>query len=154
MTYEEAVYYKYLLICGDSEELSRYIDTCLAEEASASSVILHLCLLRSCREDALAVLNEFLSKVPDGQIDYDRVFVMVLGFLQRQYWEKKAPFERITEFMYQIAVLTGKTGVNPWWTMYVMDDLYFAAEKGYITKERFETAFENFISRGICIESS
>ena len=154
MTFEQAMYYKYLLICGYSDELNKHINICLNDENPISDIILNLSTCGFDNKKILAVLNDFVLNVPEDQIDYDKVFAFVLTFLRSQYIEEKVPIEKLTDLMYQISVLTENELENPWWTMYTLGDLYSEAKAGYITMESFMGVFESFINKGICIESS
>lgn len=152
MTFEQATYYKYLLICGYSDELNKHINICLNDENPISDIILNLSACGSDNKEMLTVLNDFISKVSDEKINYDKVFDLVLTFLRTQYREEKLSIEKITDLMYQISVLTEKISDNPWWTMFTIGDLYSEAKQGHITTESFIGIFENFINNGICID--
>jgi len=130
MTREQAIYYKYLLICGYSDELNRYIDICLNDEDPISDIILNLTTCGADNKKTLSVLNEFVTQVPEEEIDYDKVFDLVLAFLRSQYNEKRMPIETLSELMYRISVLTDKTADDPWWTMNILGDLFFEAKVG------------------------
>ena len=152
MTFEQAIYYKYLLICGYSDELNKHINICLNDENPISDIILNLSACGSNNKEMLTVLNDFTSKVSDEKINYDKVFDLVLTFLRTQYREENLSMEKITDLMYQISVLTEKISDNPWWTMFTIGVLYSEAEQGYITMGSFMGTFENFINKGICME--
>lgn len=154
MTVEQAIYYKYLLICGYSYELNKYIDDCLNDENSISDIILNLSDCGSDNKKLLTVLNNFVLEVPQEQINYDKVFNLVLNFLRTQYFEEKAPIEKVTDLMHKISNLTEKDLNNPWWTMNTLSVLYAEAKVGYITMESFMDVFEKFINAGICIDPS
>lgn len=154
MNFEQAIYYKYLLICGYSDELNKHINICLNDENPVSDIILNLFTCGSDNKKLLTVLNDFLSKVPDEQIDYDQVFDLVLNFLRTKYIEEKMTIEKLTDLMYQISILTEKILDNPWWTMNILSELYSDAREGYIEAQSFMEVFENFINNGVCIEQS
>lgn len=152
MTFEQAIYYKYLLICGYSDELNEYINICLNDEIPISDIILNLSTCGSDNKKILSALNDFTLKVSDEEIDYDTVFDLVLTFLRTQYHKNKLSVEKITDLMYKISDLTEKISDNPWWTMFTIGSLYSEAKHGHITMESFMDIFENFINNGICIE--
>lgn len=151
MTFEQAIYYKYLLICGFSDELNQHINNCLNNENPISDIIINLSTCGYDSKKILAVLNEFILRVPEEQIDYDKVFTLVLEFLRTQYVEEKLSIQKLTDLMYQISISTEKSIKNPWWTMNILGDLYSEAKAGYITMESFMDAFESFINEGICM---
>ena len=100
----------------------------------------------------LTVLNAFISNVPEEQIDYNKVFGLVLTFLRSQYSQEKMTMENLTDLMYRISVLTEKDMENPWATMNVIGKLYSEACTGYISMDSYMDAFEKFINEGICME--
>lgn len=151
MTFEQAIYYKYLLICGFSDELNQHINNCLNNENPISDIIINLSTCGYDSKKILAVLNEFILRVPEEQIDYDKVFTLVLEFLRTQYVEEKLSIQKLTDLMYQISISTEKSIKNPWWTMNILGDLYSEAKAGCITMESFMDAFESFINEGICM---
>ena len=89
MTFEQATYYKYLLLCGYTDELNQHIDTSFSREDPLSDVILNLSACGSDNKKILTVLNDFISTVPEEKIDNNKVFLLVLNFLRRQYFEEK-----------------------------------------------------------------
>lgn len=154
MTHEQAMYYKYLLICGFTEELNNYIDTALNRENPISDIVLNLSSCRSDNKKTLMYLNEFISTANEEQIDYNEVFNLIHNFLRNKYTLEKATVEKITDLMYKISVLSEKEADNPWWTMNILGDLYAEAKDGYIDMQRYMENFNSFINDGICMESS
>lgn len=154
MTYEQAIYYKYLLICGYSDELDQYISTALEIEDPVSNIVLNLSTCGSDNKTVLRVLHDYIISMPDGQIDHNKVFDLFLSFLRKKYIEEKMPIEQLTKLMHQISLLTEDSTVNPWWTMNVLDDLYSEAKMGFISMDSFMGMFERFLNEGRCIESS
>ena len=151
MTYEYAVYYKLLLLCGYKDELQRYIDDALVDQDSLSDIVLELSAVGSDDKKMLSVLNEYLLQVKDSDIDYDEsVFDYVMSFLKRRYIEDAMPMKDITELMYRLAVHTERYLDEPWHTMYFMGDLFDEAEAGYIDKEDYQRKFEAFINDRVC----
>ena len=152
MTYEYAVYYKLLLLCGYQDELERYIDDALVDQDPLSNIVLELSATGFDDKKMLSVLNEYLLQVKDSDIDYDgTVFDYVMSFLKRKYAEDAMPMKDITELMYRFAVHTERYWDEPWSTMYFMGDLFDEAEAGYLDKEDYQRKFEAFINDRICL---
>ena len=152
MTYEYAVYYKLLLLCGYKEELQQYIDNALVDEDPLSDIVLELSTAGSDDKRMLSVLNEYLRQVKEADIDYDvTVFDYVMSFLKRRYVEDAMPMKDITELMYRLAVHTERYWDEPWHTMYFLGDRFDEAKAGYIDKEDYQRKFEAFINDGICL---
>ena len=110
MTYEYAVYYKLLLLCGYKDDLQQYIDDALVAQDPLSDIVLELSTAGSDDKKMLSVLNEYLLQIKDSDIDYDViVFDYVMSFLKRRYIEDTMPMKDITELMYRLAVHTDYT---------------------------------------------
>ncbi len=154
MTVEEAIYYKYLLLCGYPGELEGYVDEALEREDPISPIVLDLSTCSSNHNDTLSVLNSFIIPTPEERIDHNKVFSLVLAFLRRLYREEGIPMDKLTELMYRISVLTDKACEDPWFTMNTMGDLYYEAQIGFITMDSYCEIFHRFINEGICISLS
>ena len=154
MTVEEAVYYKYLLLCGYAGELEEYVDRALEEEDPLSNIILELSTCGSSHNRILEVLNSFNLSVPKEQIDQSRIFSLVLDFLRRLYKEENMPMDKLTELMYRISVQTEDAWEEPWHTMNIMGDLYNEAQIGFICMDSYTKVFNDFLNEGICLYPS
>lgn len=147
MTYEYAVYFKLLLLCGYRDELQQYIDHALAEQDPLSDIIITLSTTGDDENNILSVLNEYLLQVKDSDIDYDgTVFDLVMTFLRKKYSDKSLPMKPMTELMYRLAISTERYLNEPWSTMYLMGDLYDEAKAGYIDKSDYLRKYESFIN--------
>lgn len=151
MTYEQAAYFRLLILCGYRDELNKFIDDALAEQNPLSNVILDLSSAGLDDKKTLSALNEFLRQ-REASIDWDHsVFDMIMEFLRKQCIYVGLPMKRVTDLMYQLAVCTDRYDAEPWSTMYYMGDLFSEAEAGYIDKADFRRKFDGFITQGICL---
>ena len=152
MTYEYAVYFKLLLLCGYRDELQQYIDNALVEQDPLSEIILELSTAGSDDKRALSMLNEFLRQVVDSDSDWDKtVFELVMSFLKREYVHNEMSMKNITDLMYKLAVHTERYYYEPWYTMYLIGELFDEAETGYIDKADYQQKFEAFLSGNNCL---
>ena len=140
MSYEYAVYYKLLLLCGYADELCAYVDTALAEENPLADIVLELSTVGNDRNTALSVLNDYLRQVEDADIDYAAVFSLVLEFLNRQH-SGGMSMESLTNLMYRLAICTERYEDEPWQT---------DAQTGYIDKETYRQWFVSFMRGEVC----
>ncbi len=154
MTVEEAIYYKYLLLCGYPGELDGYVDEALEREEPLSPIVLDLSTCSSDHNDTLCVLNSFIIPTPEERIDHNKVFSLVLTFLRRLYREEKMPMDKLTDLMYRISVLTDKACENPWFTMNILGDMYYEAQIGFVSMDSYGETFNRFMNEGICIDLS
>lgn len=151
MTYECAVYYKLLLLCGYKDDLEQYLDASLVEQNPLSGVVLELFSARCDDKKKLSALNEYLRQGNDSDIDYDKsVFHHVMSFLRRKYTDDDMSMKDITDLMYQIAIQTERYFDEPWNTMCLMGILYGEAEEGYIDKDDYQRKFDAFLNDNIC----
>ena len=147
MTYEYAVYFKLLLLCGYQEELQQYINQALLEQDPISDIVLSLSIAGNDKNVILSVLNEYLLQAKDTDIDYNQtVFDLVISFLQKKYHDHLLSIKSITQLMYYLALYTDRYLDEPWYTMYCMEDLLDEANAGCIDKEDFLLKFEAFIN--------
>ena len=155
MTYEYAVYFKLLLLCGYKDELAQYVDVALAKQDPLSGIILELATTGPDDKKILTVLNEYLLQVKDSDIDYDNVvFDLILSFLKRKYIEDAMPMKDITRLMYRLSLHTNRHLDDPWYTMSLMDDLFDDAEIGFISKADYQRTFDAFINDKVCVRNS
>lgn len=131
MTYEQAVYFRLLLICGYTEELDTFVDAALKKQEPITDIILNLAFCGSDLCRSLSVLKEYIQQVNESEIDYDTVFQYVLPFLRRKYYDEKMPIDQLIDIMFLIAYETDKYFDEPWQTMYLLGDYYEAAKSGY-----------------------
>lgn len=151
MTYDYAVFFKLLLLCGYKDELEQYIDTALEEQDPISDIVLELSCAGFDDKKKLSILNEYLLQAKDSDIDYDQsVFKLVMSFLKRKYIEDAMSMKDITDLMYQIALHTERYLNEPWNTIYSMGVLFDEAEEGYIDKDDYKRKFDTFINDNIC----
>ena len=151
MTFEYAVYFKLLLLCGYNDELQKYINNALIEQNPLSDIVLELSTSSSDDKKMLSILNEYLLQIKDTDIDYDKtVFELVMSFLKTKYYEESMPMAEITSLMYKLAVCTERYFDEPWHTMYFMGDLFDEAESGYIDQKDYQCKFTAFLNEGIC----
>ncbi|MDD6146423.1 MAG: hypothetical protein PUB43_05230 [Oscillospiraceae bacterium] len=151
MTYEYAVYYKLMLLCGYKDELLQYIDKALVDQDPLSDIVLELSTAGSDDKKMLSVLNDYLLQVKDSEIDYDvTVFDYVMSFLKRRYVENAIPMKEIAKLMYRLAVHIERYCDEPWHTMYFLGELFDEAENGYFDKGDYQRKFEAFINDRIC----
>lgn len=152
MTVEQAIFYKYILLSGFTEELNTYVDKCLYDENPVSEIILDLCACGSDRKKSLQVLNAFIAKFDNEQVDDNEVFNLTRQFLKHKYVNEKMPIDKVADTMHYIAGLTGKYDDNPWGTMNWLGGLYEDAESGHIIMEGYLEDFNDFINDGILLE--
>ena len=151
MPYEYAVFFKLLLLCGYKADMERYLDTALVEQEPLSDIVLELSLARSDDKKQLSLLNEYLLQAKDADIDYDQsVFELVMQFLKRIYTENAISMKDITNLMCRIAVHTDRYFDEPWFTMYIMSDLFCEIETGLVDKDVYQRKFDAFLYDHIC----
>lgn len=151
MTYAEAAYFQYLLICGYSQKLWDFLDQALITEDPLSDIILDLSLCTSDPKQALAVVNDFLRNIPDAQIDHNQLLNLTLGFLREQYQVHGMPAAQLVELMYRIAYLylsAHSFDMDFWLNMYLADDFYTDAKTGYFPMEKFLKQLDRFLREG------
>lgn len=150
MTYEQAVYYKLLVLCGYDEELHKYIDEQLQDQDPLSDIIVELSFVNYDRTKLLCVLDEHILQAKETEIDYDNaVFNMVMSFFREKYESKALSLGEISELMYQVAVKAERELGDPWQAMILMDTYYGLVKEGIFDMDSFIREFEAFVIDGI-----
>ena len=81
MTYEQAVYFKLLILCGYFDEYEQFLDHVLEKQELFSDVVVDLAFCGSDRKRVISVLTSYISGDSEAEIDYDgTVFCMLLSF--------------------------------------------------------------------------
>lgn len=150
MTYEYAIYFKLLLLCGYKDEMEQFLDTALVEQDPLSYVVLELVTNGSDDKKTLFILNEYIWQAQDSDIDYEAVFKLVMAFLKRRYVEDAMSIQDITALMKRIAIYTERDFEEPWQTMYFLGLLFDEEDAGYIDKADCRRKFDAFINDNIC----
>lgn len=150
MTYEYAVYFKLLLLCGYKDDMEQFLDAALVEQNPLSDIVLELVTNGSDDKKILSILNEFIWQAQDSDIDDEAVFQLVMAFLKKRYVEDAMSIQDITGLMKRIAIYTERDFEEPWQTMFLLGDLFDEAEEGYIDKADYRRKFDAFINDNIC----
>ena len=148
MTYEQAVYFKILIICGYFDEYEQFVENSLANENIPCDLVVDLAYCGSNEKHIISVLTEYILQIDDVKIDYDyTVFPLLLNFLHGLYVEQRLTLRELTELMHQIAILSGREWYEPWKTMYLMEDYLADAEWGIFKKymKDFSVKLERFL---------
>lgn len=142
MNYDEAFYHQLMLEAGITDKYTATLDHLLEIEDPLSDIVLELSSSGSDINKAISCLRNYTL---DKTIDYNAVFDMVLEHLRRKYFDRELTIEELTDAMSIIAVNSGKWQDEPWYTMYLIDDLYNQAESDSIDKGTFESSIHSFL---------
>ena len=150
MTYEYAVYFRLLLLSGYDGELQEYIDTALENQDPVSDIVLSLSTVGADNKKLLCVLNEYIRKTDESEIDYDTtVFGLILSFLRKKRSELSD--KELTSLMYCFACNSGREHNDPWHIMLTFGVLYEDAVLGYVDKNNYLHELDLFLNDGVCL---
>lgn len=144
MTYEQAAYFRLLLLLGYPEPLDSFFDAALEDEEPLSEVILALVDCGGNRKAQMVALYEYTQR--ETQVDYTAVGRYVLDFAR----EKKTAgwsLDQTVHFLY-CAYKAAEREDEPWWSMMVCDAWYDDAKWNWCSKEDFLECFERFLCDG------
>ncbi len=100
MTYEQALYFKLLLLIGYQDELEEYIENALVEQNPITEPILSLATALRDSKQMLSALNEYLLDIDSRNIDCDgEVFGMIVAFFRKLYSNGGVPANELCELM-------------------------------------------------------
>ena len=151
MTFEQAAYFRLLLLCGYGEELEKYLDTALEEQEPLTDIVLELATCGPDEKRILSILNSYIWQVKESEIDYDEaVFPMVMSFLRRKDQDQRLSAKEMTDLMYKIARNSDRYMGEPWLTMYLLGDRYSDMEAGYLDRNVFWNEFHAFLYHNVC----
>ena len=147
MTYEQALYYKILIINGFEEEYHKFITEKLQTESPLSDIILELSFCGSDKDRILSALWEYLLDVAKNDIDAEVVGNYLRNFLREKYLNEKYSVADTVSLVYRFIHSDDYFSweVN---NMYIVDDYYSLAEDGMIKMEDFVNEFEEYLASG------
>ena len=136
MTYEQAAYFRLLLLLGFPEPLDAFFDDALEREDPLSDVILSLVDCGGDRKAQLAVLHE---DTQAAQVDYAVVGRYVLDFACAKK-DEGWPLEKVTDLLnraYNIAWNYHEL----WWSMELCDELYEEEDRNWLSRPKFSALY-------------
>ncbi len=137
MTFEQAMFFKVMLLNGHPEELLRYIDSALEAQDPISNIVLELSFATSDDRSLLHLLNEYIETASLADIDFDGVLMdMFLSFFRKKYREENMSVDELTYLMYKCALVYAPwdkmwdTATSKLWrVMYYMHEYYEFCDK-------------------------
>jgi len=153
MKFEEAYYFKILLINGFCNEYDEWLDKHLKSETPLSDITLNLALCGSDTEKIIHCLHNYCS----GQ-DFDESFVCekLRLFLKSAYNSNRFSKEETIYYMAHFADAHGDPGdsdIQLWDNMFYMDYYHSLAKDGILSWESFDFAFNSYLNDGTPIDS-
>ena len=146
MSYEEAMFYKIMLQSGNREIYETWIDNKLNTEESFNEETVDLAFLRDIN-DIISYLHNY---VLDKYVDENIVFEYIWTVINKNYTDNTWTREETVQRMYRIwSVIKDEeySYEEPWYTMFLLDDLYEEASYGYVSKQSVNKVFEKFVLR-------
>ena len=152
MTAEQALYFKFMLILGYTDELYEYIEKALNEQTPYEDVIVDLAFCGYNDKQMLSVLEERIRQ--SKAIDYNIFIDSVFTFLQNNYPDNDASLKPYVKLMYDMSILLQEYKDDPCseprFTMMLFDEYYFDAEEGYIDKDEYMDFLKAFVFERKC----
>ncbi|MBR6800810.1 MAG: hypothetical protein IKM61_03570 [Eubacteriaceae bacterium] len=144
MTYEQALYYKILIINGFEEEYHEFVNEKLISESPLSDIILELSFCGRDKDKILSVLGEYLLDVAKKDIDSETVENYLRNFIRDKYLNENYSVadavDLVYSFMYSDDYL--------WRDVSNVYDYHLLAEDGIIKMEDFVKLFEEYLLYG------
>jgi len=146
MTIEQAFYFKIILICGYSDELSEYIENTMNEQATYEEVLVDLAFCGYNEKQMLSVLEAYIRQKKE-KVNFDVIIDGIFSFLQNKYLDSETSVEALVKLMYRIGQLSelNSEEEEPWFTMRIFYSLYEDSEEGYIDKDGYLACLKSFI---------
>ena len=132
MTYEQAAYFRLLLLLGFPEPLDAFFDDALEREDPLSDVILSLVDCGGDRKAQLAVLHEYTQA---AQVDYAVVGRYVLDFACAKK-DEGWPLEKVTDLLWRASRIGERYG-DLWWSVELCDEVYEEEDRNWLSLEEF-----------------
>ena len=137
MTPDEAQYFLLMLRLGQYDEYDRTLDRLLEEQNPLSPLVLELAFCMSDRRETISVLHNFLL---DHPADEQKLMESQLEWVRNQYREKQMSAVQAAEYLSRVYDI--KSGLEPWWELYIYLDDYELYTDGILSLSVFEQCFE------------
>ena len=152
MTAEQALYFKFMLILGYTDELYVYIEKALNEQTPYEDVIVDLAFCGYNDKQMLSVLEERIRQ--SKEIDYNIFIDSVFTFLQNNYPDNDASLKPYVKLMYDMSILLQEYKDDPCseprFTMMLFEEFYEDAQEGYIDKTEYLDFLKAFVFERKC----
>ena len=155
MKFEEAFFYKNLLMLGYEDSYDEWLASYLESEAPLSDIVLELSCCSSDVKKTISLLHDYCANQPlDEFVVCDRWRL----FFKDAYYSNKMSKEKVLSDMYRLAVIICDSGnfdihnVHLWGSIYFLDDFRYLVEVGIISWESFDFAFFSYLDNGIPVD--
>lgn len=153
MKFEDAYYFKILIMNGFCDEYDEWLDEHLKTENPLSDIVLNLSLCGSDTNEIISCLHNYCA----GQdFDESRACEKLRFFLKSAYNSNRFSKEETIYYMAHFADAHGDPGdadIQLWDNMFYMDYYYSLAKDGVLSWESFDAAFDSYINNGTPIDS-
>lgn len=152
LKYEDAYYFKILLMSGFNDGYDEWLDGYLEAENPLSDIVLDLSSCGSNLNKTISCLHNYCM---EHDFDERDVCDKLRLFLKEAYYSNRMSKEEVVSSMYRFAVNHGDPGdfeLDLWGDMFYMDDYYSLAKDGIISCERFDFAFHRYLDDGTHVD--
>lgn len=159
MKFEDAFFYKNLLMLGYESNYDEWLDSYLESEDPLSDIVLDLSCCSSDVGKTISLLHNYCADQP---LDEFAVCNRLRLFFKELYYSNRMSKEKITLELYRLALVIrdcenfDKDDIYDcqlWGSMYYLDDFYSLAEEGIISWESFDFAFFSYLDNGTPLDS-
>ncbi len=148
MRFEEAYYYKILIMSGLNDGFDDWLNKLLEEEEPLSDIVLRLA---SCGSDINKTISCLHNYCLGQEFDEKAVCEKLRLFLKDAYHSGRLSKDEVVFYMSRFCINHGDLSnydMRSWGSMFYMDDYYSFAKEGLIAWKQFDFAFLSYLDTG------
>lgn len=155
MKFEDAFFYKNLLVLGYEDSFDEWLASYLESEDPLSDIVLELSCCSSDVKKTISLLHDYCAGQP---LDEFVVCDMWRLFFKEAYYSNRMSKEKLFSDMYRLAVIICDSGdfdiydISLWGSIYFLEDFCYLVKDGIISQESFDDAFFSYLDNGTPID--
>lgn len=155
MKFEDAFFYKYLLMLGYEESYDEWLSSCLESEDPLSDIVLELACCSSDADKTISLLHNYCIDRPiDEFVVCDRLRL----FFKEAFYSNRMNKDEIISEMYRLTCIIAYCGdfdihnIRSWGSMDFLEDFCCLVKDGIISRESFDEAFFSYLNNGTPVD--
>ena len=151
LKFEDAFFYKYLLMLGYEESYDEWLSSCLESEDPLSDIVLELAFCSSNVEKTISLLHDYCADRPlDEFVVCDRLRL----FFKEAFYSNRMSKDEIISEMFRLTRIIAYCGdfdihdIRLWGSMDALNECCCLAEDGIFSWKSCDEAFFSYLNNG------
>ncbi len=145
LSYEEALYYKILLQTGFTKETNEWINKIMYTSETLDGIYLDLVCNQNNLNNLISCLQSYII---DKKIDEKAVCEKLRLFIKTKLANNEISLEEAVNYFSSFAIISENMYNSPWNNFYSISLLYDYLLEGFLNKDEFFKALNDFIETG------